>query len=52
MSDDLTNQGLFIDESFNLRVLEQTAQDDTLQLKEENETFLESLSNSFLLETF
>jgi hypothetical protein len=42
MTDDLKKQGLFIDGSFILRVLEQDAQEDTSQLKEENEIFLES----------
>lgn len=42
MADELKKQGLFVDESFNLRVLERDVQEDTSQLKDENEVFLES----------
>lgn len=42
MADDLKKQGLFVDESFILRVLEQEVQEDTTQLRDENEIFLES----------
>lgn len=42
MAEELNRHGLFVDESFALRVLEQSAQEDSSQLKEENEVFLES----------
>lgn len=42
MADELKKQGLFVDESFNLRVLERDVQEDTSQLRDENEVFLES----------
>lgn len=45
MADDLKKQGLFVDESFHLRVIERDVQEDTSQLRDENEIFLESESN-------
>lgn len=42
MAEELKKQGLFVDESFVLRVLEPNVAKDTQDLKEENEIFLES----------
>lgn len=45
MAEELKKQGLFVDESFVLRVLEPNVAKDTQDLKEENEIFLESKLN-------
>lgn len=42
MAEELKRQGLFVDESYILRVLEPNVAKDTQDLKEENEVFLES----------
>lgn len=42
MAEELKKQGLFVDESYVLRVLEPNIAKDTQDLKEENEVFLES----------
>lgn len=42
MAEELKRQGLFVDESYILRVLEPKVAKDTQDLKEENEVFLES----------
>lgn len=42
MAEELKKQGLFVDESYVLRVLEPNVAKDTQELKEENEVFLES----------
>lgn len=42
MAEELKKQGLFVDESYVLRVLEPSVAKDTQDLKEENEVFLES----------
>lgn len=42
MAEELKKHGLFVDESFVLRVLEPNVAKDTQDLKEENEIFLES----------
>jgi intraflagellar transport protein 20 len=42
MAEELKKQGLFVDESYVLRVLEPNVAKDTQDLKEENEVFLES----------
>lgn len=52
MAEELKRQGLFVDESYVLRVLEPNVAKDTQDLKEENEVFLESeFFLSKLLET-
>ncbi|CRL07934.1 CLUMA_CG020897, isoform A [Clunio marinus] len=45
MADELKKQGLFLDESYILRVLEPTVAKETQDLKYENETFLEKLTD-------
>lgn len=42
MAEELKKQGLFVDESYVLRVLEPNIAKDTQDLKEENEVFLDS----------
>lgn len=42
MAEELKKQGLFVDESYVLRVLEPNVAKETQDLKEENEVFLES----------
>lgn len=46
MAEELKKQGLFVDESYVLRVLEPNVAKDSQDLKEENEVFLESKLNS------
>lgn len=43
MAEELKKQGLFVDESYVLRVLEPNVAKETQDLKEENEVFLESI---------
>lgn len=54
MAEELKKQGLFVDESFFLRVLEIQVAKETQDLKEENEVFLESKFNfhSLLINIF
>lgn len=47
MAEELKKQGLFVDETYILRVLEPNIAKDTQDLKEENEVFLESKFVSF-----
>ena len=49
MAEELKRQGLFVDESYVLRVLEPNVAKDTQDLKEENEVFLESKFQKFFL---
>lgn len=42
MADELKKHGLFVDESYTLRVLEPQIAKDTQDLKDENEIFLDS----------
>lgn len=42
MAEELKKQGLFVDESYVLRVLEPNVAKDSQDLKEENEVFLDS----------
>jgi hypothetical protein len=48
MAEELKKQGLFVDESYILRVLEPKVAKDTQDLKEENEVFLESKLKNLL----
>lgn len=52
MAEDLKKHGLFVDESYVLRVLEPTIAKDTQDLKDENEVFLESKSFAFKFRFF
>lgn len=53
MAEELKKQGLFVDDSYILRVLEPNVAKDTQDLKEENEVFLESnFSPLFYAEVF
>lgn len=44
MAEELKKHGLFVDESYILRVLQPNSAKETQDLKEENEIFLESIS--------
>ena len=48
MAEELKKQGLFVDESYVLRVLEPNVAKETQDLKEENEVFLESMHDIIL----
>lgn len=48
MADDLKKHGLFVDESYMLRVLEPQIAKDTQDLKDENEVFLDSKQKNLI----
>lgn len=52
MAEELKKQGLFVDESYVLRVLEPNVAKETQDLKEENEVFLESKFSASPVKTF
>jgi len=52
MAEELKKHGLFVDESYVLRVLEPNVAKDTQDLSEENEVFLESKFSSSKLHNF